>query len=305
MGTINRAALKEHLWPGIIAWFGTEYQDFPTQYTDLYDTRNSTKAYEEWVAESAFGLAPEKAAGAPVMFDEAADAWKGRVEMIAVALGFVITREAVEDDQYFDLIPRYTRALKRSMRITKEVRAASYFDATFTTSLTGDGKAVCAADHPLKNGSSFSNVAGANADLNETSLEAAVIQIADFTDERGLRISIQPQKLIVGNGLQFTAERLMKTTSGRPGTSDHDISALASMGAVPGGYVLNNYLSDPRAWWLKNNVSSGEGMVYWDRTALDLEEGDGSETQVIKALAYERYAFSALDPRGLFGSPGQ
>lgn len=305
MGTINRAALKEHLWPGIIAWFGLEYQDYRDQFGDIFDTRKSTKAYEEWVAESGFGYAVQKEPGAPVVFDEASDAWKGRVEMLAYALGFAITREAVEDDQYFDMVPRYTRALKRSMKITKEVRAAAFVDGAFSTSLTGDGVAICSDSHPLKNGDTFSNVAGANADLNETSLEAAVIQIADYVDERGLRISVQPAKMIVPNGLQFTAERLLKTTKGRVGTADNDISAISSMGVVPGGYALNNYLSDPRAWFMKTNISSGEGMVYWDRTPLDIEEGDGSETQTMKVMAYERYAFAALDPRGFWGAPGQ
>lgn len=303
MAAINRAALAEHLWPGIIEFFGLEYMDYEQQYQHIFDTRSSTKAMEEYVMESAFGLAPRKDAGAPIAFDEAADAWKGRVEMVAYALGFVITREAVEDDQYFDLVPRYTRALKRSMVQTKEVRAAAFCDGVFSTSLTGDGVSVCNAAHPLKNGDTFSNVAAANADLNETSLEAAIIQIADYVDERGLRINVQPTRMIVPNGLQFTAERLMKTTGARVGTSDNDVAAIHTMGMIPEGYRLNNYLSDPRAWFLKTNVS--EGMTHWARTPLDLEDADGSETQTMKVLAYERYAFSAMDPRGFWGSPGQ
>jgi len=303
MSAINRSALAEHLWPGIIDFFGLEYADYEQQYSKIFDTRGSTKAYEEYVMESGFGLAPMKEAGSAVSFDEAADTWKGRVEMVAYALGFVITREAVEDDQYFDLIPRYTRALKRSMVQTKEVRAASFVDGVFSTSKTGDGVSVCSNAHPLKNGDTFSNTSAANADLNETSLEAAVIQIADYVDERGLRINVQPKCMIVPNGLQFTAERLMKTTSGRVGTGDNDIAAIHTMGMVPEGYCLNNYLSDPRSWFLKTNVS--EGMAYWDRTPLDLEDGDGSETQTMKVMAYERYAFSAMDPRGFWGAAGQ
>jgi hypothetical protein len=302
MGAINRAALKEHLWPGIVEFFGAEYADYQEQYTSIFDTRKSTKAYEEYVMESMFGLAPVKGEGAPIIFDEAADAWKGRVQMEAYALGFVITREAVNDDQYFDLVPRYTRALKRSMKITKEVRAAAFVDGVFDVQRTGDGATICATNHPLKNGASFSNMASAAADLNETSLEAAIIQIADYTDERGLRVSVQPERLIVPNGLQFTAERLMKTTSGRVGTNDHDVSAIHTMGAVPGGYRLNNYLADPQSWFIKTNVS--EGMTHWDRESLDLEEGDGSETQTLKVMAYERYAFSCLDPRSFWGSRG-
>lgn len=302
MSAINRAALKEHLWPGIVEFFGAEYSDYEEQFTYIFDTRQSTKAYEEYVMESMFGLAPMKGEGSPIMFDEAADAWKGRVQMEAYALGYVITREAVNDDQYFDLIPRYTRALKRSMKITKETRAAAFVDGVFDTQRTGDGEFICSTAHPLKTGDTFSNMATAPADLNETSLEAAIIQIADYTDERGLRISVQPECLIVPNGLQFTAERLMKTTGGRVGTNDNDVAAIHTMGMVPQGYKLNNYLGDPQAWFLKTNVS--EGMTHWDREPLDLEEGDGSETQTMKVMAYERYAFSCMDPRSFWGSPG-
>lgn len=303
MAVINRAALAEHLWPGILHFFGMEYKDYPPQWSSIYTTRKSSKAYEEYVMESAFGLAPVKAAGAPTMYDDAADSWKGRVEMVAYALGFVITREAVNDDQYFDLVPRYTRALKRSMVITKEVRAAAFLDAAFTTSRTGDGEPIISASHPLKSGETFSNIAGSNADLNETSLEAAVIQIADFVDERGLRINVQPRKLVVPNHLRFTAERLMRTTGGRVGTADHDIAALHTLGAVPEGYAVNNYLADPDAWFLINDVS--EGMTHWDREPLDIEQGDGMDNQVMKVIGYERYAFSCLDPRSTYGSPGQ
>ena len=302
MAAINRAALKEHLWPGIIEFFGAEYSDYEDQYGYVFTTRGSKKAYEEYVMESMFGLAPEKAPGAPITFDQASDTWKGRVEMVAYALGFVITREAVNDDQYFDLVPRYTRALKRSMKITKEVRAAAFVDQVFTNQKTGDGVSIVNSAHPLKNGDTFSNQAAANADLNETSLEAAIIQIADYVDERGLRISVQPRRMIVPNGLQFTADRLMNTTGGRVGTADND-KASAAISMVPEGFRVNNYLSDPSAWFIKTDVS--EGMTHWDREPLDLEEGDGSETQTMKVMAYERYAFSCMDPRSFWGSPGQ
>jgi hypothetical protein len=303
MAQINRAALAEHLWPGIIEWFGMDYDEYPEQYGYAFDTRVSTKAYEEYVMQSGFGLAPVKNAGAATSYDEAADSWKGRVDMLSYALGFVITREAVEDDQYFDLIPRFTRALRRSMMQTKETRAAAFVDAVFTTSTTGDGFPVCSANHPLRNGGTFSNVAGVNAGLNETSLEAAMIQIADFVDDRGLRISTKAQRMIVPNGLQYVADRLTRTTSGRPGTGDHDIATIPSMSLIPDGYRVMNYLADPEAWFLTTTVP--DGLVHWDRTPLDIEEGDGSENQVFKILAYCRYAFSALDPRGFWGSPGQ
>jgi hypothetical protein len=300
---INRAALAEHLWPGIINWFGMEYKDYQQQYSDTFDNSPSHKAYEEYVMESAFGLAPVKAAGAPTIFDNAADAWKGRVDMVAYALGFIITREAVADDQYFDLVPKYTRALKRSMIITKEVRGASFVDGVFSTSLTGDGVSICNASHPLKTGGTFSNIGAANADLNETSLEAAIIQIANWTDERGLRIAVQPRKLLVPNGLQFTSERIL-TSQLRVGTGDNDPNAMRQMGMIPEGYRVNNYFADPRAWFLKTDIASGDGMTYWDREPLDIEQGDGLDNQVMKVISYERYAFSCGDPRGLWGQPG-
>jgi hypothetical protein len=302
MSAINRAALREQLWPGIFEIFGSTYSDYEDQYGYVFTTRKSTKAYEEYVMESMFGLAPPKAEGAPIIFDEAAEVWKGRVEMNAYALGFIITREAVNDNQYFDLVPRYTRALKRSMKITKEVRAAAFVDAAFTTSTTGDGKPICAVDHPLRNGEVLANKPAAAADLNETSLEAAIIQIGDFVDERGLKIAVNARRMVVPNSLQFTAERLMKTTGARVGTADNDVAAIHTLGMVPEGYRINNYLSDPAAWFLMTDVD--EGMTHWDREPLDLEEGDGSETQTMRVMAYERYAFSCMDPRSIFGVPG-
>jgi hypothetical protein len=302
MSAINRAALREQLWPGIYEIFGSTYQDLPEQYSYIFTKRSSSKAYEEYAMESLFGLAPPKGEGAPTIFDEAGDSWKGRVEMVAYALGFIVTREAVNDNQYFDLVPRYTRALKRSMRITKEVRAAAFVDGVFTVQTTGDGSFVCADDHPLKTGGTFANTSSAHADLNETSLEAALLQIGDFVDERGLRISTQARALVVPNGLKFVAERLMKTTGARVGTADNDVAAIHTLNLVPEGYKVNNYLTDQSAWYLTTDVT--EGMTYWDREALDLEEGDGSETQTMRVMAYERYAFSCMDPRAFWGMPG-
>lgn len=302
MSAINRAALREQLWPGIYDIFGSTYEDYEDQYGYFFKTRKSTKAYEEYVMESMFGLAPPKAEGAPTIFDEASEVWKGRVEMNAYALGFIVTREAVNDNQYFDLVPRYTRALKRSMKITKEVRAASFMDAAFTDSTTGDGEAIFSQNHPLKNGAVFANTPSAQADLNETSLEAALIQIGDFVDERGLRISVNARCMVVPNSMQFVAERLMKTTGARVGTADNDVAAIHTMGMMPEGYKVNNYLSDPKAWFITTDVE--EGLTHWDRESLDLEEGDGSETQTMKVMAYERYAFSCMDPRSAWGMPG-
>lgn len=302
MTAINRAALREQLWPGIYEIFGSTYSDYEDQYGYIFTTRTSRKAYEEYVMESMFGLAPPKAEGAPTMFDEASEVWKGRVQMNAYALGFIVTREAVNDNQYVDLVPRYTRALKRSMKITKEVRAAAFVDASFTTSLTGDGEPIFSENHPLKSGGVFSNRASAPADLNETSLEAALIQIGDYVDERGLKIAVTGRRLVVPNQLQFVAERLMKTTGARVATSDNDIAAIHTLGMIPEGYRVNNYLSVPNAWYIITDVE--EGMTHWERETLDLEEGDGSETQTMRVMAYERYAFSCMDPRCGFGMPG-
>jgi len=302
MPAINRAALREQLWPGIYDIFGSTYADYEDQFGYLFTTRSSTKAYEEYVMESMFGLAPPKAEGAPTIFDEASEVWKGRVEMAAYALGFIVTREAVNDNQYFDLVPRYTRALKRSMKITKEVRAASFIDQAFTTSTTGDGEPIYSATHPLRNGGTFANTPSAAADLNETSLEAALIQIGEFVDERGMLISVMPRRMVVPNGLQFVAERLMKTTGARVGTADNDVAAIHTLGMMPEGYRVNNYLSDPKAWHIVTDVE--EGLTHWERETLDLEEGDGSETQTMKVMAYERYAFSCMDPRSAWGMPG-
>lgn len=302
MSAINRAALREQLWPGILTIWGSTYKDYETQYTSIFTTRTSDKAYEEYVMESMFGLAAPKSEGAPIMFDEASEVWKGRVEMSAYALGFIITREAVNDNQYFDLVPKYTRALKRSMMITKEVRAGAFVDNAFSTSKTGDGKAILATDHPLKNGETFANTPVSHADLNETSIEAALIQIGDFVDERGLKIAVTGRKLVVPNELQFVAERLMKTTGARVGTSDNDVAAMHTLGMLPEGYKVNHYLSDPGAWYITTDIE--DGMTHWERESLDLEEGDGSETQTMKVMAYERYAFSCLDPRSLYGMPG-
>jgi hypothetical protein len=304
MTTINRAVLSEHLWPGILTWFGTEYEDHPEQYTDLFDTRNSTKAYEEWVGQAGFGLAPVKAEGSPIAFDTASDTWKGTVSHQTYAMGFGITREAVEDDQYFDLVPRHTKDLKRSMRQTKEVRAAGFYDGMFADELSGDGVPVISDNHPLKSGATYSNKAAANADLNETSLEAMCIQIADYVDDRGLRLSLRPVQVIVPNGQQFVAERLFGTTGGRVGTDTHDVVAFQRMGMVAKGYALNNYLENPRSWYARTDITSGEGPVHFARRPLDVEELDGAETQVMRVVASERYSFTVIDPRGLFGAEG-
>lgn len=300
MNVVDRAALREHLWPGIMKFFGMTYKDYDPKWASFFDTKKSSKAYEEWVAEFGTGLAPVKAAGKAIALDEVGETWKGRAEMVAYALSFAITREAVADNQYEALVPKYTTALKRSMVITKEIRGAAYMEGMFTTNTTGDGVSAFNASHPLKNGETFSN-RGVAADLNETSLEAAVISIADFVDERGLPIRALPQSLTVPNELRFVAERLFAATM-RPGTNTNDVNAMKSMGLFPGGYRVNEYLTDPDAWYIKTDIP--DGPVFFDRESLDIGEIDGTETQVMRVYAYERYQFATMDPRGQYGQPG-
>ena len=300
MSAINQSAIREHLWPGILKFFGMTYKDYAPQWAMFFDTMKSTKAYEEWVQQFGTGLAPVKAAGAPIAVDELGEVWKGRAEMSTFALSFAITREAVEDNQYEALVPKYTKALKRSMVITKEIRGAAYMEGMFSTNTTGDGVASFSAVHPLRNGETFSNL-GTAADLNETSLEAALISIGDFVDERGLPISAKADKLTVPNALRFTAERLFATTM-RPGTDSNDINAMTSLGMFPGGYCVNNYLTDPDAWYIKTDVP--DGPVFFDRRPLDIGDLDGSETQVMRVYATERYTYANMDPRGSYGQPG-
>lgn len=298
--SINRTAIREHLWPGILKFFGMEYKDYSPQWAWFFDTMKSNKAFEEWVQQYGTGLAPVKAEGAPIAMDELGEVWKGRAEMSTFALSFAVTREAVEDNVYDALVPKYSKALKRSMTLTKEIRGAAYMEGMFSTNTTGDGVAGFSASHPLRNGETFSNL-GTAADLNETSLEAALIAIADFVDERGLPIAAKAQKLCVPSELEFTAERLFATAM-RPGGNSNDVNAMKSLGKFPGGYGVNNYLVDPDAWYIKTDVS--DGPIFFDRRALEIGELDGSETQVMRVFASERYVFANMDPRGSFGQPG-
>jgi hypothetical protein len=294
---MDRTALSAQLWPGIRAFWGLNYNTFPTQWTDLFDVRTSDKAYEEMVGEFGFGLANMKDPGKAVDYDDAGETWKSRFQHEAYALGFILTREAVKDNQYFELIPKYTTALQRSMRITREILAASVYDRANNVNYTGgDGQPLGSAAHPLRTGGVLSNL-GTNADLNETSLEAAHIAINDWTDERGLRISAKALKLIIGNGNQFVAERLTGTDK-RPGTADNDVNAMRRMGMLPQGYSVNNYLQLRRQWYLQTDVP--DGMIAFNREALDIQQGDGLDNQVMKVLAYERYSHGWNDPRGLW-----
>jgi hypothetical protein len=261
---ISRAQLAKELEPGLNALFGMEYNRYEGQHSEIFDTESSDRAFEEEVMLSGFGAAPTKSEGNAVTFDDANEAYTARYNHETVAMAFSITEEAVEDNLYDKISSRYTRALARSMAHTKQVKAAGVLNSAFDTSVTGgDGKALCVADHPLTNGGTLDNVAA--ADLNETSLEDALINIAGFTDERGLIIALRGMKLIIPRQLQFVAERLMASNM-RPGTADNDVNAVQSMGMLPNGYVINDFLTDTDAFFIKTDAPNG--LKHFERMAM-------------------------------------
>ena len=298
---ISRQQLVKELEPGLNALFGLEYKRYENQHAEIYDVENSDRAFEEEVMLSGFGNAQGKAEGSGVSFDDAQETFTSRYNHETIALAFAITEEAIEDNLYDRLASRYTKALARSMANTKQVKAAAVLNNAFNAAFAGgDGKELCATDHPTVAGS-FSNELGTSADLNETSLEQSLIDIAKMTDERGLKIAARGVKMIIPSELQFTAERLMKS-AGRTGTADNDINAIGSMGMVPQGYVVNNYLTDTDAFFIKTDVPNG--MKMFVRAPLKTAMEGDFDTGNVRYKARERYSFGFSDPRGIFGSPG-
>ena len=298
---ISRSQLVKELEPGLNALFGLEYKRYENQHTEIFDTENSDRAFEEEVMLSGFGNAQVKGEGQGVSYDSAQETFTSRYTHDTIALAFSITEEAIEDNLYDRLASRYTKALARSMANTKQVKAANVLNNAFDSSFAGgDGKELCATDHPTIAGS-FSNELGTSADLNETSLEQSLIDIAAFTDERGLKIAARGLKLIIPSELQFTAERLMKS-QGRVGTADNDINAINSMGMIPQGYVVNNFLTDTDAFFIKTDVPNGLKMFV--RSPINTKMEGDFDTGNVRYKARERYSFGFSDPRGIFGSPG-
>ena len=298
---ISRGQLVKELEPGLNALFGLEYKRYENQHAEIFDTENSDRAFEEEVMLSGFANAQTKPEGSAVTFDNAQETFTSRYTHETIALAFSITEEAIEDNLYDRLASRYTKALARSMANTKQVKAANVLNNAFNNSFVGgDGVELCSTLHPTIAGT-FSNELAVSADLNETSLEQSLIDIAAFTDERGLKIAARGVKMIIPSALQFTAERLMKS-AGRTGTADNDINAVVSMGMVPQGYVVNNFLSDDDAFFIKTDVTNGMKMFVRSpiKTAM---EGD-FDTGNVRYKARERYSFGFSDPRGMFGSPG-
>jgi hypothetical protein len=297
---ISRGQLVKELEPGLNALFGLEYNNYANEHAEIFDTENSDRAFEEEVMLSGFANAPIKAEGTSVSFDNAQETFTARYTHETLALAFAITEEAIEDNLYDRLASRYTKALARSMANTKQVKAANVLNNAFATANGGDGKALCATDHPIAAGTDRNELSVA-ADLNETSLEQSLIDIAAMTDERGLKIAAQGVKMIVPSALQFTAERLMKS-SGRTGTADNDINAVVSKGMVPQGYVVNHYLTDTDAFFIKTDVPNG--LKHFVRSPMKTAmEGDFT-TGNVRYKARERYSFGFSDWRGIFGSPG-
>lgn len=298
---ISRAQLVKELEPGLNALFGLEYKNYENQHTQIYSVESSDRAFEEEVMESGFGEAPVKSEGSGVSYDQAQEVYTARYTHETIALAFSLTEEAVEDNLYDRLSARYTKALARSMAQTKQIKAAAVLNGAFTTSIGGDGVVLCSTSHPTLSGPNLSNTLATPADLSETSLEQSLIDIAAFTDERGLKIAVQGLKLIIPKELMFTADRIMKSTL-RPGTADNDVNAIRNMGMVPQGYVVNNFLTDPDAFFLKTDAPNG--MKMFERVSMKTGfEGD-FDTGNVRYKARERYSFGFSDPRGLFGSPG-
>jgi len=296
---ISRAQLVKELEPGLNALFGLEYKSYANEHAEIFDTESSDRAFEEEVMLSGFANAAVKPEGQGVQFDDAQETFTARYTNETIALAFAITEEAIEDNLYDRLASRYTKALARSMANTKQVKAAAVLNNGFNASYAGgDGKALFADDHPTIAGS-FRNELQTGSDLNETSLEQALIDIAAMTDERGLKIAARGMKMIIPSELQFTADRLMKS-EGRTGTADNDINAIKNMGMVPQGYTVNHFLTNAKKWFIKTDVPNG--LKHFVRSPIKTSMEGDFDTGNVRYKARERYVFGFSDPRGVFGS---
>ena len=308
---ISRAQMLKELLPGLNALFGLEYEKYSDEHTVIYDTDSSERSFEEEVKLSGFDAAPVKDEGAGITYDSAQEAFTARYNHETIAMGFAITEEAMEDNLYDSLSARYTKALARAMSYTKQVKAVNPLNNGFTNSYqTGDGVNFFTASgdgvtggggHPLVSGGTNDNRPATAADLNETSLEASIVTIAAFTDERGLLIAARPKRLLVPPALMFTATRLLESDQ-RVATADNDINAIRSLGAVPEGYSVNHYLTDSDAWFIVTDIPNG--MRHFERTALETSMDGDFDTGNVRYKARERYSFGVSDPLGMYGSPG-
>jgi hypothetical protein len=299
---ISRAQLLKELLPGLNALFGLEYAKYGDEAAEIFESESSDRSFEEEVKLSGFSAAPVKGEGSAIEYDNAQEAWTARYTNETIAMGFSITEEAIEDNLYGSLSARYTKALARAMAYTKQVKGATILNNAFAAGTTyGDGQTLCSVAHPLVSGGVNSNRPTIGTDLNETSLEAAIIQIAGWTDERGLLIASQPTTLVIPPALQFVATRLLETEL-RVATADNDINAIKSNSAIPGGYTVNHYLTDANAWFLMTDVPNG--LKHFVRTPMQTSMDADFDTGNSRYKARERYSFGVSDPLGIFGSPG-
>ena len=301
---ISRAQLLKELLPGLNALFGMEYARYGEEHKEIYETETSERSFEEETKLSGFSAAPVKNEGSAIAYDNGQEAWTARYNHETIALGFSLTEEAIEDNLYDSLSGRYTKALARAMAYTKQVKAANVINNGFNTNGNyngGDGVSLFNSAHPLVSGGTNSNVPSTPTDLNETSLENAVIQIAGWTDERGLLIAAKPKKLVVPPALQFTATRLLETEL-RVGTADNDINAIKNNGSIPDGYTVNHFLTDTNAWFLTTDVPNG--LKHFVRTPLSQSMDGDFDTGNVRYKARERYSFGYSDPLGIYGSQG-
>lgn len=302
MAVIQTGNHPRALWPGVEAWFGQKYESHPKEYTDLFDIHKSRKNYEIDVQTTGFGLAPIKAQGSGLSFDDSTQGYEYKYQSVAYALGYIVTKEELADHQYSEVSMKRAAALAFSMNQTKETVAANIYNRAFNSSYTfGDGKELLATDHPLSAGGTFSNELSPAADLSEASLEDLIIQIHGATDDRGLKIALRPTSLIVPRQEWFNANRIMKSTL-QNDTANNAINVLKATNSLPGGIKLNHYLTDADAFFIRTNAP--EGMKMFERTAMEFEQDNDFDTKNAKASAYMRFSVGASDPRGLYGSEG-
>jgi hypothetical protein len=299
---ISRAQLLKELLPGLNALFGMEYATYGQEHKEVFDQETSERSFEEETKLSGFSAAPVKNEGSAIAYDNGQEAWTARYNHETIALGFSLTEEAIEDNLYDSLSTRYTKALARAMAYTKETKAAAILNNGFDSNYAGgDGVALFSNVHPLVSGGTNSNIPATPADLSETALEAAVIQIAAWTDERGLLIAAKPKKLVIAPANQFVATRILETQL-RVGTADNDINALKNNGSIPEGYTVNHWLTDPDAWFLKTDVPNG--LKHFVRAPMATSMDGDFDTGNVRYKARERYSFGWSDPLGMYGSAG-
>ena len=302
MGTITTGSFAKALWPGINKWYGMKYNEYKPEWPEIFDKNTSNKAFEEEVGVTGYGLAQVKTEGASIAYDDMEQGFISRYTHITYALGFIITQEMFDDNLYSEIGLRRAQSLAFSIRQTKEVVAANVLNRAFNSSYTGgDGLELCSAAHLNKSGGTWANELSTAADLSDTALEQACIDIAGFTNDRGLTIKVLPKKLIIPPDLEFEAARILKSIQ-QPGTANNDINAIRVLGKIPQGYAVNHFLTDADAWFLKTDVP--DGMKLFQRKPMSFGTDNDFSTTNALFKSSERYSVGWSDPRGIFGSPG-